>query len=90
MLIDLLNRMSYVKIVQNKEEVFLKFMSIVVKAGPGESTDSVIRKFQKRVVAEGLVQEIRDRSVYKKPSELRQEYLAEKRRKIMRAKRYGG
>lgn len=65
-------------------------MSIVIKAGPGESTDSVIRKFQKRVVAEGIVQEIRDRSVYRKPSQLRQEYLAEKRRKIMRAKRYGG
>ena len=64
-------------------------MSIVVKAGPGDSTESVIRKFQKRVVMEGLVQEIRDRSVYRKPSELRQEYLAEKRRKIMRAKRYG-
>lgn len=63
-------------------------MPIVVKAGPGDSTDSVIRKFQKRVVAEGLVQEIRDRSVYRKPSELRQEYLAEKRRKIMRAKRF--
>lgn len=65
-------------------------MSIIVKAGPGESSDSVIRKFQKRVVAEGLVQEIRDRSVYRKPSQLRQEYLAEKRRKIMRAKRYSG
>ncbi len=63
-------------------------MSIVVKAGPGESSDSVIRKFQKKVVMEGLVQEIRERSVYRKPSELRQEYLAEKRRKIMRAKRY--
>ncbi len=63
-------------------------MSIVIKAGPGESTDSVIRKFQKKVVMEGLVQEIRDRSVYRKPSELRQEYLAEKRRKIMRARRY--
>lgn len=65
-------------------------MSIIVKAGPGDSTDSVIRKFQKRVVAEGLVQEIRDRSVYRKPSQLRQEYLAERRRKIMRAKRYAG
>lgn len=63
-------------------------MSIVVKAGPGESSDSVIRKFQKKVVMEGLVQEIRERSVYRKPSQLRQEYLAEKRRKIMRAKRY--
>lgn len=65
-------------------------MSIVVKANPGDSTDSVIRKFQKKVIAEGLVQEIRDRSVYKKPSQRRQEYLAEKRRKIMKAKRYGG
>lgn len=65
-------------------------MSIVVKAKPGDSTDSVIRQFQKKVVAEGIVQEIRDRSVYRKPSELRQAYLAEKRRKIMRAKRYGG
>ncbi|MBI3103425.1 30S ribosomal protein S21 [Candidatus Daviesbacteria bacterium] len=65
-------------------------MSIVVKAGPGDSTDSVIRKFQKKVVLEGLVQEIRDRSVYKKPSQKRQEYLAEKRRKIMRARRFNG
>lgn len=65
-------------------------MSIVVKAGPNDSTDSVIRKFQKKVVLEGLVQEIRDRSVYKKPSQKRQEYLAEKRRKIMRARRFGG
>lgn len=64
-------------------------MPIVVKANPGESTDSVIRKFQKRVIAEGLVQEIRDRTVYKKPSEKRQEYLAEKRRKIMRSRRFG-
>lgn len=63
-------------------------MSIIVKAGPGESSDSVIRKFQKKVVMEGIVQEIRERSVYRKPSQLRQEYLAEKRRKIMRAKRY--
>lgn len=68
--------------------MFFYFMSIIVKAGPGDSTDSVIRKFQKRVIAEGVVQEIRDRSVYRKPSQLRQEYLAEKRRKIMRAKRY--
>ena len=65
-------------------------MSIVVKAGPGDSSDSVIRKFQKKVLAEGLVQEIRDRAAYNKPSEKRQEYLAEKRRKIMRARRYGG
>jgi len=64
-------------------------LSIIVKAGPGDSSDSLIRKFQKKIVEEGHVQEIRQRSVYRKPSELRQEYLAEKRRKIMRAKRFG-
>lgn len=63
-------------------------MPIIVRAGPGESTDAVVRKFQKRVILEGIVQEIRDRSSYKKPSELRQEYLAEKKRKIKRFKRY--
>lgn len=62
-------------------------MSIVVKAGPGDTNDSIIRKFQKRVAAEGIVQEIRQREAYRKPSQLRQEYLAEKRRKIMRARR---
>lgn len=65
-------------------------MSIIVKASPGESTDAVIRKFQKRVVAEGIVQEIRQRSVYRKPSQIRQEYLAERKRKIMRARRFAG
>ncbi len=64
-------------------------MSIIVKAGPNDSTDSVIRKFQKKVIAEGLVQEIRDRSVYKKPSEVRQLRNAERQRKIMRYKRNG-
>ena len=64
-------------------------MPIIIKAGANEKTDSVIRRFQKQVAAEGLVQEIRERSAYRKPSQLRQEYLAEKRRKIMRAKRFG-
>ncbi len=65
-------------------------MSIIVKAGPNDNTDAVIRKFQRRVVAEGFVQEIRDRAFHKKRSEIRQEYLAEKRRKIMRARRLNG
>lgn len=65
-------------------------MAIVIKAGPNDNTDSVIRKFQKKVLYEGVVQEIRDREFYRKPAQLRQQYLAEKRRKIMRAKKYGG
>jgi ribosomal protein S21 len=63
-------------------------MSIIVKAGPKDSTDNIIRKFQKKVIMEGVIQEYRDLTYHKKNSEKRQERLAEKRRKIMRAKRY--
>ncbi len=65
-------------------------MAIIIKAGPNDKTEDVIRKFQKKVLLEGLIPEIRAREFHKKPSQLRQEYLAEKRRKIMRYKRYGG
>jgi ribosomal protein S21 len=64
-------------------------MSIIVKAGPGDKSDDVIRKFQKRVALENVVQEYRDRQYHKTASEKRQERRAEKQRKIMRAKRYG-
>jgi len=63
-------------------------MPIVVRAGAKDTTDSVIRKFQKRVIMEGVIQEYRDLAFHKKNSEKRQERIAEKRRKIMRAKRF--
>lgn len=61
---------------------------IVVRATGNDNTDSVIRKFQKRVALEGVIPEYREREFYKKASEKRQERLKEKRRKIMRAKRF--
>ncbi len=61
--------------------------SIIIKAQPKDSNDSVIRKFQKRVVAENVIQEYRDRQFYKKKSLVRQEKLAERQRKINRARR---
>lgn len=63
-------------------------MSIIVKAGPGDSTDKVIKAFQKRVALENVVQEYRDRQFHKTESEKRQERRAEKMRKIMRVKRF--
>ncbi len=63
-------------------------MAIIVKAGANDSTDSVIRKFQKKIVFEKVVQEYRDLMYFKKNSEKRQEAAKEKRRKIMRAQRY--
>jgi ribosomal protein S21 len=62
-------------------------MSIIVRAQPGDSSDAVIKKFQKRVILEKVVQEYRDMQFHKKDSEKRQERLAERRRKIRRATR---
>ncbi len=63
-------------------------MSIIVKKGPNDTNDSVIRKFQKKVILENFIQECRDRQFHKTDSEKRQERRAERMRKIMRAKRY--
>lgn len=63
-------------------------MSIIVKKGPNDTNDSLIRKFQKKVVLENVIQEYRDREFHKTDSEKRQERRAEKVRKIMRAKAY--
>jgi len=64
-------------------------VSIIIRRGPNDTTDSVIRKFQKKVALENVVQEYRDRQFHKTKSEIRQERRAEKTRKIMRAKRMG-
>ena len=44
-----------------------------VKAGPGESSDSLIRKFTKKVISEGILLELKEKEFYKKPSEKRKE-----------------
>ncbi len=46
---------------------------IYVKAAPGDSSDSVIRKFTRKVIDEGLLLEIKKRGFYQKPSEIRKE-----------------
>lgn len=63
-------------------------MAIVIKKGPNDTTDSVIRKFQKKVVLENVIQEYRDREFHKTDSEKRQERRAAKMRKIMRARSF--
>ena len=40
----------------------------VVKAAPGQSTDQVIRAFQKKVLAEDILNELREKDRYEKPS----------------------
>lgn len=63
-------------------------MSIIVRASGNDSSDSVIKKFQKKVALENVVLEYRERQFHKSNSEKRQEWRKEKQRKIRRAKRY--
>lgn len=54
-----------------------------VKAGPGDTSDSLIRKFTKKVLAEGIIQEMKDKEYYLKPSlkkKLKRQEAARRRR----------
>ena len=58
---------------------------VFVKAGPGDTSDSVIRKFTKKVIAEGLLLEFKKKEFYVKPSQIRKEAKKEiERRKKAR------
>lgn len=46
---------------------------IIVKAQPGDTTDALIRKFSKKVLQEGILQELKKREFYQKPAEVRKE-----------------
>ncbi len=63
-------------------------MTIIIKRGPNDTTDSVIKKFQKKVALENVIQEYRDREYHKSASEKRKERREERIRKIHRASRY--
>ncbi len=46
---------------------------VVVRKKQGESEDKLIARFRKIVLEEGIIDEVRDRERYKKPSERRKE-----------------
>jgi small subunit ribosomal protein S21 len=41
---------------------------VFIKKQPGESTDVLIKKFSRKVMSEGIVQEMKRREFYLKPS----------------------
>lgn len=61
-------------------------MATKVVAQPGESVDSLIRKFNKKVQTEGILQEIKKREHYLKPSLKRQQKAQIARKKYIRSK----
>ena len=52
-----------------------------VKLGSGESFDSLLRRFGKRVQQDRILAEVRRRKFYEKPSDERRKKEAVKRRK---------
>jgi ribosomal protein S21 len=60
---------------------------VFVKAQPGDSSDSLIRKFQRKVLNEGVLQDLKKRERYMKPAEKRKEEKKELKRRLRRNKR---
>lgn len=54
---------------------------VVVKAGPGDTSDSLIKKFSKKVLQEGLLTEMKKREFYQKPALVRKEKKKELKRR---------
>lgn len=60
---------------------------VFVKAAAGDTTDSVIRKFTRKVIAEGLILEYKQKEFYVKPAERRKEMKKEQERRARARKR---
>jgi ribosomal protein S21 len=53
---------------------------VVVKKMPGDSDDALIRKFSRKVMAEGILQEAKRREFYLKPSQAKKQKEQDERR----------
>lgn len=59
-------------------------MVIIIKAGPQDTNDQVIKKFKKKVQLDQILTEMKEREFYKKPSLVRKEKRKEWKRKQRR------
>ncbi len=53
---------------------------VVVSKRKGESKETMFRKFSRSVIEENVVDEVRKKQFYKKPSTVRKEYEKERQR----------
>jgi small subunit ribosomal protein S21 len=53
-----------------------------IKVRHGESLEQALRRFNREVLKAGIIQELRDRESYKKPSELKRQKNKELLRKM--------
>lgn len=55
-------------------------MPTIVRKKPGQTEDKLIADFRKKVMADEVIIELKDREYYKKPSVRRQERIKERRK----------
>ncbi len=55
-------------------------MATVVRKAPGDTEDKLIAKFRKKIIAEQVLDEMKEREFYKPPSVRKKERLATIRR----------
>ncbi len=59
-------------------------MTTFVKAQPGDTSDSLVRKFMRKVLNDDLLVELRKKEFYQKPAEIRKEAKKELKRRLRR------
>lgn len=59
-------------------------MPVIVRKKPGQSDDKLIADFRKKILEHGILDEIKEKDRYKKPSEIKQERIKERRKKPRR------
>jgi ribosomal protein S21 len=62
---------------------FRKFITVTAEECQN-NPEKMLRRFTKKVKSEGLMEEIRERAYFKKPSELRREEKRERKRTIQK------
>lgn len=62
---------------------------VFVKAQPGDTSDALIRKFMRKVLNEGILQDLKKREHYVKPAEKRKEEKKELKRRLRRNRKTG-
>ncbi len=61
---------------------------VFVRSQPGDTSDSLIRKFTRKVLTEGILQDLKKREFYQKPAEVRKEKNKELKRRLRHPRRY--
>jgi len=56
----------------------------MVKAKPGDTAESLIKRFTRKVFDEGIIDEVKKRKFYQKPSEIKKEREKEIKKRIRR------